>query len=275
MFTLEFAHARFTFDIYEEEFYKNKFDRYLVELDPKAFMIKQVDELKLNSKEENIFSGPTFDLFQGDNYQLQLQKNDEGKYVGMFYLYNDHASFFASPNEGEELTYVLLEYIVTYYIMQNNVAILMHGSSILYNEKGYIFTAPSGTGKSTHTQIWVKLGLAKHINDDKNLLLLEDDKLVLYGNPWSGKHNRGDNIFSTLNAVIFLHQDKTNNIKKMGLKETLIKLMPQVVRPITKKEKSNWNTITDKILTLPCFSLGCTISKEAVDIVKNELDKQI
>ena len=74
--------------------------------------------------------------------------------------------------------------------------ILVHGSCVAVDGKGYLFTAKSGTGKSTHTRLWrQELGeRAVMVNDDKPLIRISENGPVIYGTPWDGKHRLSNNI---------------------------------------------------------------------------------
>ena len=96
-------------------------------------------------------------------------------------------------------------------------ALLFHGSSIKVDKKGYVFTAPSGTGKSTHTKLLKEyLGdKMEYINDDKPILRAVDGKVYVYGSPWNGKHGRGSNIRAPLKAVCVVSRGAENSIEKI------------------------------------------------------------
>ena len=83
---------------------------------------------------------------------------------------------------------------------------LMHASVIEVNGYAYAFSAPSGTGKSTHTALWLKnIEGARVLNGDKPLMRVNDDGTVTaFGTPWNGKENWGENISAPLRGVCFL-----------------------------------------------------------------------
>ena len=97
-------------------------------------------------------------------------------------------------------------------------ALLFHGSSIKVGNKAYVFTAPSGTGKSTHTKLLKEyLGdKMEYINDDKPILRAVDGKVYVYGSPWNGKHGRGGNISAPLKAVCVVSRGEKNSIEKIS-----------------------------------------------------------
>lgn len=96
-------------------------------------------------------------------------------------------------------------------------AMLFHGSSVMVNGKAYVFTAPSGTGKSTHTAILKEYLGEKltYINDDKPILKVEEGTVFVYGSPWNGKHCLGDNLKAPLDAVCLIVRAKENKVERV------------------------------------------------------------
>lgn len=74
-----------------------------------------------------------------------------------------------------------------------NGGLIVHSSAINYRNRGIIFSAPSGTGKSTHTKFWREHLNARIINDDAPALIPKKDKVLVYGTPWSGSTNLFEN----------------------------------------------------------------------------------
>ena len=92
--------------------------------------------------------------------------------------------------------------------------LLFHGSSIAVDGEGYLFTAHSGTGKSTHTRLWRQVfgDRAMMINDDKPFICLSGDGAVICGAPWSGKHGLDTNIAVPLKGICILERGIENRI---------------------------------------------------------------
>lgn len=152
--------------------------------------------------------------------------------------------------------------------------ILFHGSIIAVDNKGYLFTAPSGTGKSTHTALWKQhFGKrAEIINDDKPFIEITDNDIFIYGTPWCGKHNLNKNKKVSLRGICILSQDNKNWIEKIDKKTSYVELYKQVYHILRSTE----NTIKtlklfDKLLNIPVYKMGCTISEEAVLIAYNKM----
>ncbi len=111
--------------------------------------------------------------------------------------------------------------------------LLFHGSVVAVDGEGYLFTAKSGTGKSTHTRLWREAfgERAVTINDDKPFLRLTDGCVTAYGSPWNGKHGLSTNDCVPLRAVCILQRGTENTIHSVTAAEALPTLFQQSHRP--------------------------------------------
>lgn len=154
--------------------------------------------------------------------------------------------------------------------------LLIHGSAVAVDGSGYLFLAPSGTGKSTHTSLWREyLGdRAEMINDDKPLLRLEEDQVLVCGTPWNGKHRLGMNKNVPLKGLCVLRRGGANKIRRVSAKEAYADVFRQIYRPIADREKMEKTLeLMDKILQLPMYHMECTISVEAAKMSYEEMHK--
>lgn len=154
-------------------------------------------------------------------------------------------------------------------IMPKYNTILFHGSVLAMDGKAYLFTAPSGTGKSTHTRLWKEYFKERVIvvNDDKPFLKIEGDAVFAYGTPWDGKHRLSSNIKVPLKGICILSQDKENWIRKIDGKSVYPYLYNQVYHILSEKENAiKTLQLFDKLLlNVPIYKMGCNISFEAVE----------
>lgn len=144
--------------------------------------------------------------------------------------------------------------------------LLVHGSAVAVDGRAYLFTAPSGTGKSTHTRLWREHfgNRAVMVNDDKPLVALKKDGVYIYGTPWNGKHRLGNNICAPLKAVCILERAEKNNISKITKKEAYPTLLSQIYRPVENGEAMiKTLQLADRFMELPLYRLGCNMSPEA------------
>ena len=151
----------------------------------------------------------------------------------------------------------------------------MHGSAISYEGKGIVFSAPSGTGKSTHAGLWKRYygDRVEHINDDKPAIRFDERAPVLYGTPWSGKTDTNSNISAPLKAIVFLKQAPENRIQRLSVSDAVAYIHRETVRPFYDEALSMkvLETAERLIQSVPVFLLECTISQQAVDLVKSTM----
>lgn len=147
--------------------------------------------------------------------------------------------------------------------------LLMHGSAIAINGKGYIFTALSGTGKSTHTALLRQLhgDNAVMINDDKPFLHYDNGKVMISGTPWTGKHYLGTNITVPLEGIFFLRRSENNVLKTISSSDALMKMISQCHRPSDPMKLINTLDLIDKILAcVSLYDLGCNMDISAAEL---------
>ena len=95
--------------------------------------------------------------------------------------------------------------------------LMLHGSTVAVDGMAYLFTAPCGTGKSTHTRLWREVfgERAVMVNDDMPFLRVTADGVLAYGSPWSGKHGLATNICVPLQGICLLHRGANNEIHRV------------------------------------------------------------
>ena len=151
-------------------------------------------------------------------------------------------------------------------ILPSHNRILMHGASISYNEHAYLFTAPSGTGKSTHIRLWKKyLGDdVKIVNGDKPFISLENEPMI-YGSPWAGKENWHRNCKKPLKGICFVQRGTTNSIRRIEASDCLSLLFKQVYLPADTLAAGLTLELVDMLIKkVPLYVLTCDMSEDAV-----------
>ncbi len=167
------------------------------------------------------------------------------------------------------------EYIYTGGAFQNRLAFLgggvLHSSSIAYNGKGIAFSAPSGTGKSTHVGLWKeRFGEAVEIiNDDKPAVYFDNGQAMLCGTPWSGKTALNVNRTVPLYAIVFIERGTDNHIEKLDTVDSMFYLTSQVFRPYYDEALGvQLLDFTERLqASVPIYRLTCDISQQAVETV--------
>ena len=152
------------------------------------------------------------------------------------------------------------EYLFDYGIL------LFHGSAIAVDGEGYLFTAHSGTGKSTHTRLWRQVfgDRAVMVNDDKPFLELRADGIWLHGSPWSGKHGLDANICVPLKGICVLERGEENRIRPASREETLPMLQKQAYEPLAEDTRSAFHSLLDALSRqVPLWKLACNKNPDA------------
>lgn len=142
---------------------------------------------------------------------------------------------------------------------------MLHASAVAMEGKCYLFSAPSGTGKSTHTKQWQKYFGAERaliINDDKPAVRKEADGWVVYGTPFSGKTDEQLNRKGKLQGICMLERGKTNEIRRMDPQEAVLLLMRQTLVPRRQEMAEKLLGMLDELFReVPVYQMQCTISE--------------
>lgn len=147
--------------------------------------------------------------------------------------------------------------------------LFLHCSAVCVDGKAYLFTAESGTGKSTHVALWCEhFGeRAVVVNDDKPLLRYLDGNFYVYGTPWDGKHHRSSNMRAPIEGICILSRGEVNTIRKATVEEANFMLLNQTVRPGDTGQMVKTLELADTLLrSVPFYKLECNISDEAVTV---------
>ena len=147
--------------------------------------------------------------------------------------------------------------------------LLFHCSAVSVDGQAYLFTAPSGTGKSTHTALWREVfgERAVMVNDDKPLLKIENNRIYVYGTPWDGKHHISTNIKVPVKAVCLLGRGMENEIHRESFQVAYPCMLAQTYRADdAEKMKKTLELVNQFMAVVPVYSMKCTISKEAAQM---------
>lgn len=184
--------------------------------------------------------------------------------------------------EGNEIVLYPPDYLETLAVYRKIAekipsysAFLFHGSAISVDGVAYLFTAKSGTGKSTHTRLWRKKfgNRAVMINDDKPLILEKDNDFFVCGTPWSGKHSMDTNLIVPLKGICLLTRAETNHIEQISSKSAYPALLTQTYRPKDPEAMAKTLDLLGQLLkTVPIWKLGCNMESEAADVAYEKMN---
>ena len=138
--------------------------------------------------------------------------------------------------------------------------LLIHASCIAYQGFGYPFIAPSGTGKSTHSSLWMKhIEGVELMNDDNPVVRIVEGTPYIFGSPWSGKTPCYKNIHRPLGAMVQIARAPENSIKRLGPVHALAALLPACSS--MKWDTTIYNNLCDTLTALisktPVYTLHC------------------
>ena len=150
---------------------------------------------------------------------------------------------------------------------------VFHGSVVAVDGAAYLFTAKSGTGKSTHTRLWREMfgDRAVMVNDDKPLIRVENG-VTVYGTPWNGKHRLGENISAPLKAICILTRAEENHIEPVSKSQAYAMLLQQVYRPQSNMAMAKTLKLIDRLAEqVKLYRLSCNMDISAAQTAYNAM----
>ena len=224
-------------------------------------------------------TGHTVYNFNGINYAIRSEYDK----ITYFSYDNGYTSFVLNINEkidlGDmlvvddlkiEISAVLRRIFIMLVTIRSGVC--LHSASIKYKEYAIMFSGVSGTGKTTHANLWrTVFSDVDIINGDNGYLLIEDKNIYVYGSPWCGTSGECMSIKVPAKAVVFLEQAKENCIVRLSIAEAFMRLSARCFVP-SWDEKLMLDTLnTTEMLanTINCYLLKCLPDKNAVKACYN------
>ena len=154
---------------------------------------------------------------------------------------------------------------------------MLHSSAIVLDGYAYLFSAPCGTGKSTHTSMWQRVfgENAVMLNDDKPALKKEQGRWYAYGTPWSGKTAQNVNMRIPLGGICVLTRGEKNEIEPYSGAAAIFALLDQTVRPRVANVRGELLELLDDLMSnVPVWRLRCTPTEEAALVSHAAMSKE-
>lgn len=174
-------------------------------------------------------------------------------------------------------TWELAEYLGTGMVFAQHLlrfyGTYIHASAVVLDGKAYLFSAPSGTGKSTHTEKWCRLFGATYLNDDKPAIRPVDGQWIAYGTPWSGKHDLSEPKGYPLAGIAFVKRGEMNSIRRLPAAEAVPKVMSQSLWQLHAEIIMNRQLeVVDRLVrSVPIWELTCRNDDEAAWVSHNAM----
>ena len=169
--------------------------------------------------------------------------------------------------------FIIIRHILWYSIIKFS-GLMLHSSAISYKGRGILFSAPSGTGKSTQSSLWKKEfgDDVVIVNDDTPFIRNNEKTSYVYGCPWSGKTDLNEQMKVPVFAVVSVKQGNENKVKELSTTEAFFRIFNETKKPI---ESSMLDTAMDNVITflsnVKVYELTCRPDKEAVYALKEAL----
>ena len=154
-------------------------------------------------------------------------------------------------------------------------ALEMHASVVMHGGRGFLFLGRSGTGKSTHSRLWLKyIEGTELLNDDNPVLRVVDGGVRVYGTPWSGKTPCYKAQDVPVGAIVRLRQAPRNEISRLGTVAAYASVMASAsgFRPIRSIADAQHGTISAIAMGVPCFQLDCLPDEVAARLCRETVD---
>jgi len=180
------------------------------------------------------------------------------------------------PDSDEPLIEYMHTGSVFYTRLIHHNGMMLHASAVELDGKAYLFSAPSGTGKSTHTSLWLKefSPNAKILNDDKPAIRIFPDGIKVYGTPWSGKTDQNLNHKVPLQGIAFIKRGEKNEIHRISSISAIEKILSQTVRSADKNTMEKLLDLLGQIVQkVPIYELVCNMDPEAAHVAYNTMSK--
>lgn len=257
------------------------YDPFFIEDDSEAlFSLEVVPEMEIGSKEEYFISKPEggeqrIDIYHIDGgYLFELAPFPETPICGWLKVNSDFS-------KGTLMSTAYKVFCI------NNAMMLMyafrtvgldtieiHASCTVKDGKGFLFLGKSGTGKSTHSRLWLKnIPGAWLLNDDNPVIRIVDGTPRVYGTPWSGKTPCYINDNYPVGAVVRINRTPHDAIHRMGVMEGFASLYSSSsgLRDIKSIADGLFNTISEVVQKVPCYLLDCLPDDQAAIVCSEEV----
>lgn len=151
--------------------------------------------------------------------------------------------------------------------------LLLHASLIRWRGMGILFSAPSGTGKSTQAELWVRHAGAELLNGDRAGLYRQGTLWRACGLPYAGSSMIYRNEDAPATAIVVLGQAAENRLRPLAAPEALRYLFPECTVHRWDRGFVSWalDTLAELLSAIPVYRLDCRPEPGAVELLKQEI----
>ena len=250
-------------------------------VDAPLFVLRTVEELPETEKEPLIVPDhtedgePRLDLYScGEDYIVEMAPLARLPLSGRMLMSGDYrqGSLLFLRSSGQSMLFALNNALMLLFAFSSApyMTLEMHASVIGNGGKGYLFLGKSGTGKSTHSSLWLKyIEGSELMNDDNPVLRVGDDGVTrVYGSPWSGKTPCYRNVSAPVGAIVRIRQAKHNTLTRQSVLESYASLYSSCsgFKADRKISDGQHRTLEHIALNVPCFTMDCLPDGDAARV---------
>ncbi|MBQ0160120.1 MAG: hypothetical protein MJZ99_07555 [Bacteroidales bacterium] len=197
----------------------------------------------------------------GDTYYFAMDPLDDSDVSPLIMRYSFGSDTLEATGYVSPVNLRFALWMATGMLSMNSKMLLIHSSCVVHQNKAVLCLGESGTGKSTHTRLWLKYIPDSHLlNDDSPVLAFENGEAVVYGSPWSGKTHCYHQKRFPLAAAIRLSQAPYNKIRRLGIVESLSALHPSCPPALAQDDRYQdfiVELLSDVLGCVPVYHLEC------------------
>ncbi len=248
-----------------------------------VFSVEMVDELDFVGKKELYLSRPE-DFEQRidihtitDGYLFEMAPFGDVPVAGWLKVSEDFSRGWLKA--GTDAVFCINNALMLVYAFRTAgmMTIEMHSSVTVKDGKGYLFLGKSGTGKSTHSRLWLKNIPGTHLlNDDNPVVRVIDGKARVFGTPWSGKTPCYINEDYPVGAIVRICREKFNRCDRISLPEAFASVSSSSsgLRAIRSIGDGLFATISSVVMNVPCYKMNCLPDDNAAVVCCGEVTKE-
>ncbi len=177
----------------------------------------------------------------------------------------DMRCFEDEPRLTEEGFRYIMSGLKFYFELIKRGGLMLHSSAVVRDGRAYLFSGPSGIGKSTHTGYWLELFPEAYIlNDDKPAIIKTESGFTAFGTPWSGKYDISRNEGVRIGGIGFIERSDEDRIERLDTVSAIAGIMSQTVRHVRRERMEELlSTVEALIAEVPVYRVYCTNSVSA------------
>lgn len=237
---------------------------------PHSFYFERVDNLP-KLPQNCIAEQPNFQVYSDGSRQIRyigpVSRGGDLAYACAIHEGKKHTIQLKSDVFKERVgVHTVLETLAVEHLIAQNDGLILHCSYIDYEGSGILFTAPSGTGKSTQADLWKRYRGAEIINGDRAVIRLSDGDLYAEGIPYSGSSKYCEKAKLPLRSIVYLGQAPVTSIRRIRGYEAFLKIWEGVsVNTWDKFDMEKISFLVKNIVDIvPIYFLSCAPDESAI-----------